>query len=84
MSNSYKWQFKSRFRREAYGWKGSSLASKRLREAVSEIKRVRKSNPVLAGEGIVSLLERLWPSLEHIDTSSGSLGIVCSEESSTS
>jgi diguanylate cyclase (GGDEF)-like protein len=29
---------------------------------------------VLAAEGCVSLIERLWPALEHIDTSSGALG----------
>ncbi len=74
MLNSYKWQFKARFRREAYGWKGTSIASKRLKEAVSEIKKVNRSDPILAGEGIVSLMERLWPSLQHIDSSSGSLG----------
>ena len=29
---------------------------------------------VLAAEGCVSLMERLWSALEHIDTSSGALG----------
>ena len=29
---------------------------------------------MLAAEGCVSLLERLWPALEGIDTSSGALG----------
>ena len=27
-----------------------------------------------AGEGVVSLFERLWPALQDIDTSSGALG----------
>ncbi len=58
----------------AYGWRGSALASQRLREAVSEIKTVAKSDRVLAGEGVVSLMERLWPARELIDTSSGALG----------
>ena len=58
----------------AYGWRGSALASKRLKEAVSEIKSVAKWEHVLAAEGCVSLMERLWPALEHIDTSSGALG----------
>jgi len=43
MAKSHKWTFKSRFRANAYGWKGSSLASKRLKEAVSEIKKVAES-----------------------------------------
>jgi hypothetical protein len=37
-------------------------------------KTVARSDRVLAGEGVVSLMERLWPALEHIDTSSGALG----------
>jgi hypothetical protein len=70
----HRWAFKSRFRPRAYGWRGSALAAKRLKEAVGEIKAVAKSDPVLAGEGAVSLLERLWPALQDIDTSSGALG----------
>ena len=76
MTGLHKWAFKSRFRAHAYGWRGSALASKRLKEAVGEIKAVTKSDPVLAGEGTVSLMERLWPALEDIDTSSGALGSV--------
>jgi hypothetical protein len=69
-----RWAFKPRFRANAYGWRGSAQAGKRLKEAVSEIKAVAKSDRVLAGEGIVSLIERLWPALQDIDTSSGALG----------
>ena len=29
---AHKWTFKSRFRANAYGWKGTALASKRLKE----------------------------------------------------
>ena len=75
VSESHKWQFKQRFRRGAYGWKGTSLASKRLREAVSEIKKVAKKDPVAAADGTVALFERLWPALEGIDSSSGALGV---------
>ena len=71
---AHKWQFPSRFRRGGFSWRSSSLATKRLREAVSEIKKVSKADPVLAGEGAVRLMERLWPALEHVDSSSGSLG----------
>jgi hypothetical protein len=56
-----KWQFKSKFRANAYGWRGSSLASSRLKEAVSEIRSMAQSDPVVAGEGVVSLMERIWP-----------------------
>jgi hypothetical protein len=70
----YKWTFPARFRTGAYGWKASRLACQRLREAVSEIKKVTKKDPVLGAEGAVRLMEKLWPALEHIDTSSGALG----------
>ncbi|MFT5524214.1 MAG: tetratricopeptide (TPR) repeat protein [Pirellulaceae bacterium] len=71
---THRWTFKSHFRAKAYSWKSSSLASKRLREAVSEIKKVKRTDPILAVEGCVDLIERLWPALEAIDTSSGMLG----------
>jgi hypothetical protein len=67
----HRWAFKSKFRARAYGWRGSALAGKRLKEAVGEIHVVAKSDPVRAGEGTVSLIERLWPALQDIDTSSG-------------
>lgn len=72
---THKWKFKSHFRKQAYGWKGTSLASKRMREAVSEIKKVAKNDPALAGEGIVELFCRLYPALMQIDGSSSALGI---------
>ena len=68
------WTFPARFRTGAYSWKASRLASQRLREAVSEIKKVAKKDLVLGAEGAVRLMEKLWPALEHIDTSSGTLG----------
>ena len=74
MEPSRHWAFRARFRTNAYGWRGSALASKRLKEAVSEIKEVAKSNPVSAGEGCVLLMERVWPTLQSIDSSSGALG----------
>ena len=70
----HKWIFPARFRTGAYSWKASSLACKRLREAVSEIKKAAKKDPILGAEGAVRLMEKLWPALEHIDTSSGALG----------
>jgi hypothetical protein len=74
MTSGHRWAFKARFRARAYGWRSSALANKRLKEAVREINSVAKSDPVLAAEGCVSLMERLWPALEGIDTSSGALG----------
>jgi hypothetical protein len=74
LKSGHKWAFASKFRARAYGWRGSGLASQRLKEAVSEIKAAAKSDRVRAGEGVVSLMERLWPALQDIDTSSGALG----------
>jgi hypothetical protein len=63
-----------KFRTNAYGWRASSLAIGRLKEAAAEIRSVAKSDPVAAGDGVVSLMERIWPSFQGIDTSSGALG----------
>ena len=70
----HKWVFPARFRTGAYSWKASKLACQRLREAVSEIKKVAKKDAVFAAEGAVRLMEKLWPALEHVDSSSGALG----------
>jgi hypothetical protein len=74
MPAKHPWQFRHRFRSRAYGWSASRLACQRLKEAVKEIKTVARVDTVTAGEGVVSLLERIWPAFEHIDTSSGALG----------
>lgn len=73
-SGEHRWTFPTRFRSGAYGWKASGLACKRVREATAEIGRVAQKDPILAGEGAVRLVERLWPALKGIDTSSGALG----------
>jgi len=73
ISDRHKWAFKARFRRHAFGWK-SQPAIQRVKEAVSEIKKVARRDPVLAAEGAVILLERLSPALEHVDSSSGAIG----------
>lgn len=69
----HKWDFTARFRRHAFGWK-SQPAIGRIKEAVSEIKRVARRDPVLAAEGAVLFLERVSPALEHVDGSSGAIG----------
>jgi hypothetical protein len=71
---SNKWAFKPRFRARAFGWRGSRPAIERLKQAVSEIRAVARRDPILAADGAVSLMERLWPAFEQIDTSSGALG----------
>lgn len=73
----HKWEFKARFRRNTFGWK-SQPAIQRIKEAVSEIKRVARTDPALAAEGAVTLLERLSPALEHVDGSSGAMGTAVS------
>ncbi len=69
----HQWAFRARFRRNAFGWK-SQPAIKRIKEAVSEIKKIGRKDPVLAAEGAVLLLEKLSPALERIDSSSGAIG----------
>lgn len=68
------WVFPSRFRARAYGWRSSRLACQRVREAVSEIKKAARKDPILGAEGAIKLMEKLWPALEHIDTSAGAMG----------
>jgi len=68
------WTFKGRFRSRAFGWKSSRLACQRLKEAVAEIKRLAKADLVTAADGAVMLVERIWPALESVDSSSGALG----------
>ena len=71
--SAHKWQFASRFRRHAFGWR-SDTPVQRIKEAVSEIKQVARKEPVLAAEGAITLLEKLSPALEQVDSSSGALG----------
>ena len=72
-TEAHKWQFRARFRRHAFGWK-SQPAIKRIKEAVSEIKKVARKDEVLAAEGAVLFLEKVSPALEHVDSSSGAIG----------
>ena len=70
---THKWQFPSRFRRGAFGWR-SRPAIQRVKEAVTEIKKVARKYPVLAAEGAVRFLQKVSPALEHVDSSSGAIG----------
>ena len=76
MTSGNRWAFKARFRARGYGWRGSALAGKRLNEAVREINSIAESAPVLAAEGCVSLMERLWPALQDIDQALPSVDIL--------
>lgn len=70
---SYQWEFSAKFRSGAFGWK-SDLPIKRIKEAISEIKKVAKKEPVLAAEGAISFLSKVSPALQHVDSSSGAVG----------
>lgn len=67
------WVFAPRFRRRGFGWR-SQPAIARVKEAVSEIKKVARKNPPLGAEGAVLLLEKISPALEQVDSSSGAIG----------
>ena len=68
------WAFRTRFRRGAFGWKGTQLATGRINEALTEIRAVARHDTACAAEGAVLLLEKLSPALCQIDSSSGALG----------
>jgi len=70
---AHKWEFKARFRRHAFGWR-SQPAMQRLKQALSEIRKAAKADPVLGAEGAVTLIERLSPAIEQVDSSSGAIG----------
>ncbi|MEE9385028.1 MAG: hypothetical protein V3V08_16610 [Nannocystaceae bacterium] len=72
-ASPHKWEFRARFRRRAFGWK-SQPAIKRVKEAVSEIKKVARKDKLLAAEAAVLFLEKVSPALEHVDSSSGAIG----------
>jgi broad specificity phosphatase PhoE len=68
----HEWQFEPRFRKHGFGWR-SKPAVQRIREAVREIRNAARVDPVLGAEGGVTLLERLSPALEHVDSSSAAI-----------
>jgi len=69
----HRWTFAPRFRRHAFGWR-SQTPIKRIKEAVSEIKKVARKEPVVAAEGAVIFLEKVAAAIEHVDGSSGAIG----------
>ena len=73
MPKSHKWTFTARFRKNAYGWKASGLACGRINEAVSEIRKIARKDPLPGALGAIKLIEKLWPALQHVEFSSGAL-----------
>ncbi|SOE98041.1 hypothetical protein SAMN05446635_5997 [Burkholderia sp. OK233] len=70
---AHRWTFPDRFRRGASGRK-SALPIQRLKEVIAEIQQVARKELVVAADGVVSLLEKLSPALERVDSSSGAPG----------
>jgi tetratricopeptide (TPR) repeat protein len=68
------WVFPRHLRPNSLGWRASSLACKRLREARKEILAVARKDPARAADGVVALAGRIWPALMYVNSSSGSLG----------
>lgn len=68
------WAFPSRFRRSAFGWRGSKPAIVRIDEALVEIRTAARGDPVRGAEGAVLFLAKLSPALCDVDSSSGALG----------
>jgi len=71
---AHKWQFQTRFRKGAFGWRGSRTAIERIRQAVAEIRKAARADPILGAEGAIAFLRRVSLALEHVDSSSGAIG----------
>jgi len=69
----HKWEFAPRFRSNSFGWK-PDLPTKRIKEALTEIRQAARKVPLLAAEGAILLLEKLSPALMNVDSSSGAIG----------
>jgi hypothetical protein len=72
MASVREWLFKRKFHTNAYGGRASGLAISRLKEAATEIRSVAKSDSVAEGDGVVSLMERIWPAFQGIDKATAS------------
>ena len=57
---AHKWAFAPRFRRNSFGWK-SGVPIKRIKEALTEIRRVARKEPVLAVETLSAGRESTFP-----------------------
>ncbi len=70
----YQWEFRKRLRARTFSWRSSALACQRIKEAISEIKKVSRSDLPVGAEGAVIFFEKLVPAIEEVDSSSGALG----------
>jgi hypothetical protein len=59
--------------RRAFGWR-SQPAIERVREAILEIRKMARRDPILAGDGAVQFIEKVSLALEQVDRSSGAIG----------
>lgn len=71
----HKWEFSPRFKRNGFGWR-SQLPIKRIKVAVSEIKKIARKDPILGAKGVVLFMEKVSPALAHVDNSSGAIRTV--------
>lgn len=69
----HRWQFVPRFKKHAFGWR-SQPAMQRIKQAIAEINKTAKKDPLLAADGAVLFLEKISPALAHVDSSSGAIG----------
>ena len=74
MTIAHAWAFRASLRRRAFGWSGTGKAIDRLNAAVAEVVAIARTDPALAGEGAVLLLEKVSAAVCEIDSSSGALG----------
>lgn len=72
-TNKHTWAFAPRFRKGAFSWR-SDTAITRIKEALTEIKAVTRKDARLGAEGAILFLQKLSPSLQNIDSSSGAMG----------
>ena len=73
LQTSHRWTFGPRFRKGAFGWR-SQPAILRIREALSEIKKTARKNPILGAEGSILFLEKISAAIANVDGSSGAIG----------
>ena len=73
MTTAPAWAFRASLRRRAFGWSGTAKAIDTLNAAVADIAAMPRIDPALAGEGAVLLLEKVFPAVCEINSSSGAL-----------
>ena len=65
MSKPRRWSFATRFRARGFGVHSSRLACQRIREAMTEIRKVARRDHVLGAEGAVRFTVKLVPAIEQ-------------------